>query len=60
MFGKLVKRIERCFSIDIKFNFFYFVVRNKLLVGIENFLLDYGLDFKGLCLLDIYVDCFFL
>lgn len=55
-----MKRIERRFSIDIKPNSLYFVVRNKLSAGIENLLSDHGLDFKGLHLLDTYVDRFSL
>ena len=53
-----MKRIERRFSIDIKPSSLYFVVRNKLSAGIENLLSDHGLDFKGLHLLDTYVDRF--
>lgn len=53
-----MKRIERRFGIDIKPNSLNFVARNKLSAGIENLLSDHGLDFKGLRLLDTYVDRF--
>lgn len=53
-----MERIERRFSIDIKPNSLNFVARNKLSAGIENLLSDHGLDFKGLRLLDTYVDRF--